>query len=87
MARFFKQFLSKYFYIKYLKKGPDTQAGKVFMIKILKDKGSTGVKSENSPLTVTFLLFIRFLKPFRFLVWSKEHYLKSMVLGPLFDLL
>lgn len=48
-------------------KGPNTQTGKGFEIKIMKDKGTSGVKAEDSPFAVTFFLFFsRFLKSFGF---------------------
>lgn len=58
--------------------GPNTQTGKVFGIKILKNKGSKGGQSWKQPFSCIFFIFI-FFKSFRFLVLSKEYSLKIMV--------
>lgn len=59
--------------------GPNAQTEKGFENKIPENKGSWGVNIQNSPLAATFLIFIRFLKCFRFIVQSGEYNLKNMV--------
>lgn len=63
----------------------DMLTGKSFGIKILKDMGSRGVKAENSPLAITFFIFIPIFESFRILVWSKEYNFKIMVRMVIFD--
>lgn len=62
MPRFSTSFQVNIFIFNIYIEGPNMQTGKGFGVKILKDKGSKGVKAENSPLAVSFVFFIRFLK-------------------------